>query len=249
MAQSRGTGIVLSRTLSGEADCICNIFTRELGKERFIFKGLRKSKKRPGTAAEPGTSLRMIYYSSLNSNIHTVSDLEVVSSHPGTRERSDRIFAQYYAVELIDRTTGFGVPEEKLYQLLSSGLDTLEKTDNVMEFTIFYSLRLLAVHGLLPGFSRCSGCGRENPFQFSISRENMKILCPDCSAGGDIMLCGECRMFMNECMTRKFNALSTDSYRGEDFPLLLSSITDFIENYFSIKIKSGKMLPSVLRVR
>ncbi|MBU1024131.1 recombination protein O N-terminal domain-containing protein [bacterium] len=37
MSQQRETGIVLSKQSSGEADNICTIYTKNSGKDRFVF--------------------------------------------------------------------------------------------------------------------------------------------------------------------------------------------------------------------
>ena len=58
----KSTGIVLSSQSYGESDIICNFYTRDAGKRKFVFKGLKKSGRRSRSATEPGAVSRVVYY-------------------------------------------------------------------------------------------------------------------------------------------------------------------------------------------
>ncbi len=59
----KAAGLVLHSRQSGEADIVARVLTAEFGKTNFIFKGLKKSKKRSLAAGEPGTLLDLMYSS------------------------------------------------------------------------------------------------------------------------------------------------------------------------------------------
>ena len=80
MSLSKARGIVLSRKLSGEADYICSVFTKEWGREMIIFKGLKKSKKRAPSASETGSVIDFTCYSKQGSGIKTVSQFDLIST-------------------------------------------------------------------------------------------------------------------------------------------------------------------------
>ena len=60
----RYTGVVLATRNLGEADLVCRIYTREEGKGEYIFKGVRKSRRRSRTATEPGSRVEFLHYKS-----------------------------------------------------------------------------------------------------------------------------------------------------------------------------------------
>ena len=105
MSQEKETGIVLSKKSSGEADNICCIFTKNSGKDRFVFKGLKKSTKRPRTASEPGSILDIIYYSGKAGSFNTISEFDILATHSLIRKSSEKIFSLYFILELVDLTT------------------------------------------------------------------------------------------------------------------------------------------------
>ncbi len=241
MSRLKTRGVVLSRTLSGEADYICSIYTKDLGRERFIFKGIKKSQKRPRSATEPGTILDIVYYTGNSGSINTVSEFDIVSSSIHIRKSSESIFSMYYMVELIDSTTGFGDINERVYSLLCAGLDTLGKTEHPLHFIIFFTARYMDIQGILPELSSCSWCGGEGDAGLSIDPVSLRVSCALCSSGGRAIN-GEGAGYLRESVNEKFSRIDPGRYRNESLHPLLRSLTSYIENYFGIKLKSADMI-------
>lgn len=241
MSRQKTRGIVLSRTLSGEADYICSIYTKDLGRERFVFKGIRKSHKRPRSATEPGTILDIIYYTGNSGALNTVSEFDIASSTLAIRQSSGSIFSLCYMVELVDSTTGTGDSNERIYSLLCAGIDTLAKAESPLHFIIFFTARYMALQGIMPELSSCSWCGGSGESGLFIDPASLRASCAICSGGGRALNRDAAR-YLRESLSNKFTKIDLQGYSGESISPLLYSLTAYIENYFGIKIKSAEML-------
>ena len=241
MSRQKTRGIVLSRTLCGEADYICSIYTKDLGREKFIFKGIRKSQKRPRSGSEPGTILDIVYYTGVSGTLNTESEFDIAASTLPLRKSSDSIFALYFMVELIDSTTGFGDINEKLYTLLCAGIDSLAKTGNPLHFIVFFTARYMDLQGIMPEITSCSWCGCDGSSGLFIDPSSLRASCGLCS-GGAKALDGKAADYLHQCLSKKFTKIDLQQYHNAVLPPLLYSLTAYIENYFGIKLKSAEML-------
>ena len=242
MSLGKGRGIVLSRKLSGEADYICSIFTKESGRDIFIFKGLKKSKKRSPSASESGSVLDLFYYAREGVPLKTVSQFDIVSTPSEIKKSAQKIFALYCILEIADKTTGCGDADEGIYNLLAAALKSLSKAEEVINFTLFFIIQYLKIQGILPQFSQCSSCGDPDFRSYSLTAKNLKILCPCCCSREDKVLHRSSLDFIKLSMNQKYSSINHTQFPFENMAGLLNVLTDFIEQYFSIKIKSKDML-------
>ncbi len=242
MPLASARGIVLSRKLSGEADYICSIFTRELGREIFIFKGLKKSKKRPPSASETGSIIDFHYYTKQGHPVKTVSNFDLISTPSEIKKSAIKIFTLYYIMEIADKTTGCGDSDEKIYNLLISAVNTLGRVNNEINFALFFTARYLCIQGLLPGIDGCSSCGEKSFQSFSMSSRNLQLLCPGCTGKDDLMIDSNALNYFIRSTGEKYSSIDHSAYNRNDVLALLRIITEFLEQYYSVTIKSGDML-------
>lgn len=242
MSLSGARGIVLSRRLSGEADFICSIFTRELGRETFIFKGLKKSKKRPPSASETGSIIDFHYYAREGLPVKTVSNFDLISTPAEIKKSATKIFTLYYIMEIVDKTTGCGDTDESIYNLLISAVNTLGRANNEINFALFFTARYLCIQGLLPEIDGCSSCGEHSFQNFSMSSRNLNLLCPGCIGKDDLMIDSSALTYFIKSTREKYSSIDHSTYRKNDIIALLSIITEFLEQYYSVTIKSADML-------
>lgn len=235
-------GIVLTRRLAGESDFICSIYTRDHGRKQFIFKGLKKSRKRPVSLSEPGSVIRITYYSKENSPVNTVSSFEHILLAPAIRKEAVKIHALYYIVELVEKTSGEGDSAAGLYNLISSGIEALEKTVTVMHFNLFFTIRYMAMQGILPATGRCVHCGAENAASYDVDSHTLTFTCSSCSdyEGADIS--GRTADFMRRSESERFSLIETAGVPEKEVSLLFIKTAGFIENYFGFRFKSLDML-------
>lgn len=242
MSLEKGRGIVLSRKLSGEADYLCSIFTKNSGRDSFIFKGLKKSKKRSPSASESGTVLDFQFYSKEGVPIKTVSQFDILSTPVEIKKNAGKIFALYYILEITDKTTGCGDADEGIYTLLAAALNGLGKSDEVINFTLFFIIQFLKTQGILPQFSECYSCGNSDFSSYSLSSGSLKMLCQCCCGNDDYVLHRKSLDFLRLSIREKYTSINQADFPEEYTAALLNVLTDFIELYFSVKIKSRDML-------
>jgi len=244
MPQEKDTGVVLSKKNSGEADHICSIYTKNSGKEKFIFRGLKKSTKRPRTASEPGSILNFIYYNynGRDGKINTVSEFNILTNHNAIRKNNEKIFALFYILELVDLTTGLSDPNTKIFNLLSAGIETLYNTQKPRHFIIFFTVKYLILQGVLPDISRCSWCGNNNLKALVIDNNQLRASCLNCTDLKSVLVNNKGTEFMNECAENKFNKINCEDYADNDINPVLAIIIRYINHYFNITLKTEAFL-------
>ena len=156
------TGIVLHRTLLGEADKILTIFTREYGKLSAVAKGARKPSSRISGATELFVNARFLM--AKGRSLDVVSQCEIIESYPALRLDLDRLARATYICELLDRMTLDRDESacENLHDLTAGALHLLQRTETYPDGAVHaYELYLLAELGYAPVLNTCAKCGKE----------------------------------------------------------------------------------------
>jgi DNA repair protein RecO (recombination protein O) len=247
MSQEKETGIVLSKKSSGEADNICTIFTKNSGKDRFIFKGLKKSAKRPRTASEPGSILDIIYYTGKAGSFHTISEFDILAIHNSIRKSSDKIFSLYFILELTDLTTGPADPNTKIFNLLSAGIETLADTMYPKHFAVFFTIKYLLLQGVFPDTEKCSWCGNSDTGKLIVENSGLRVSCINCTDFKSAAVRSKGTEFINQCVKLKLDKIDCSNYPEKEILSILTILIEYINSYYNIKLKSGSMLtrPSI----
>ena len=242
MTMKTATGIVLSSRIMGEADVRATVLTREHGKKTFLFKGLKKSTTRPKSASEPGTVISVTYRDRENRDIIVPSEFSIIRYFHSIRSNLEKITATAFMLELAERTTGYENYENSIFELLAGALNMLETTSHASNLSVFFTVHLLRLHGILPPVERCRKCGTRNPSSFSFDVSDLGLLCQNCSGGNRTLIDISARDFIMESLQRKFVNIDNGSYPDDISRQLLFYLSLFIEHYFSIEIRSKTLL-------
>lgn len=177
-------GIVLGLLDYGEADRIVNFFTPEHGKVRGIARGARKSRKRFGGALELFALLRLELR--LREGLSTIGGAEILNLYYGVRRDLAKIARASYACELADRFLLDGQPAPRLFRLLSSWLERMDRHCASDSDRRFFEVNLLNILGYRLHLDGCASCGAEvdgiAPIRYSASAGG--VLCPACGKTG-----------------------------------------------------------------
>jgi len=242
MPQEKETGIVLSKKSSGEADNICSIYTKNSGKDKFIFRGLKKSTKRPRTASEPGSILDLIYYTGKNEGFNNVSGFDILTNYSSIRKSSDKIYSLYYILELVDLTTGLSDPNVKIFNLLSAGIETLSTTIFPKHFAIFFTIKYLLLQGVFPDTEKCSWCGNSDSGKLVIENSRLRTSCINCTDIKTSVVRSKGTQFINQCLNKKLDKIDCGDFSEKDILSVLTVLIEYINIYYNIKLKTGSML-------
>lgn len=244
----KSNGIVLSGSRSGESDCVSRIFTKEHGKRGFVFKGLKKSKKRSMVAAEPGTAVHLLYYYHEDRDYHIVNEFRINRHTFDIRKELDRILHLCLLLESVDKTTGYNDPNRRIYDLLYNGLNTLALTDYPANLSLFFMIHLLRIHGILPDLGRCGVCGSQSLAGSVLEFGSLLPLCRKCMNTNEGRrvdgISSSSWEYLSLVITHKFASVDHSAIDPDSVLDLLFQVCIFIETYFHIELKSKGLLSS-----
>ncbi len=235
-------GIVLSSRIIGEADVLATIITEDSGKRKFSFKGLKKSRKRPRSAGEPGTLLSLVYYHHPNREISTVNEFTIEYQPVRIREEMNRIFTLYFLLEVTEKTIGFHDDSGNIFKLLKSGVRALDDTVSLTNLSVFYLLHLFRFLGIIPDFLTCRSCGDETFTKFILEVSDLSPVCCNCYCGSLDFLGVDTRNFINTSLTTKYSDIVHSRFDEKEISKLLFNLVLFVENYYHIVLKSKEFL-------
>ena len=235
-------GVVLSSQTCGESDIQCVILTRDSGKCRVIFKGLRKSKKRSLSASEPGSLIDFTYYHHPEKNSHIAGDFTSVDFTEAIRSDYYRICVFMFLLEITDRTTAWDDPSAALFDLVVSARQTLMTTDYPLHLAAVYCVHCLRIHGLQPDFSRCRVCGSPLVTSFSLHPADLQPVCISCSRAVSGLLSVHARDFLLNSLRMKFRLIDCTLYHEDEILDFLYYTILYVENHYSVQIRSGRFI-------
>jgi len=236
-------GIILSSYLFGEADNYSRVYTREFGKRDFIFKGIKKSKKRSKLITELGTIANLIYYYNEKKNSYVVNEFTIHKHYLKIRNNLKKILHLSFILETVQNTCGYDDPNISLFNLLYRGIATLSSTEYIEHLTVFFTIHLLKIEGIIPDFSRCKNCNKSDYIEFIIDTSDFLPICSKCcSYNSMIPLNRKMKEFIDIALYKKFLNFNHSKFNKKDLLNLLFYLSLFLENYFQIKIKSKALL-------
>ncbi len=157
--------IVLRSMRFSEADRILHLYTRERGRVGAIAKGVRKTKSRFGARLEPLSRAELMLHEG-SGELHTVTGVELLSSHRVVREDRYRLGIGLIGSEAMLRLYGEPEQNERAFEALSRFLDVLDGLEPVAgcrpeldPLALSFQLKLLWLSGYLPHVTTCVECG------------------------------------------------------------------------------------------
>ena len=245
------TGIALSSKTYGEADILCNYYTKDFGKRKFIIKGLKKSKKRSRAAVEPGAVADLVYYFREGKDTYIVNEFNVLKFYAAITGNLQKILHLYFMLECVDKTCGYNIADEGIYRLLLSGIDALSRSDSPVQLSAFFILRLLKIHGILSAHRACKLCGKDNYSRFVLDIVDLRPVCDACLAlapsmhrPDSVLLGRNAGEFIHSCSINKYSSLEHGKFQESDIKNLTFNIALFAENYFHTELKSKTFILS-----
>lgn len=152
--------IVLRRYLYRETSVIVSCLTEHFGKLRGLVKGLRQYPNRHRSAMEPMTVNKIVFYDTHNSQIHLISQCELMAPLADLQKELEITKIAAFCVELVDTVVPIEEPQPAVYQLLKNTLNrlTTQPQDALDALRSHFILRLLRLSGFHPQLDECTGC-------------------------------------------------------------------------------------------
>jgi DNA repair protein RecO (recombination protein O) len=214
--------VVLSVSDLGESDRLVTCFTLEHGKLKGVARGAKRSVKRFGGALEPFARLRLQL--THREGLSGLSGADIITLHTGIRSDLVKIGSAGYACELTERLTLEGQQNQRLFRLLATYLQHLQKSPWDPSDRRFFTINLLKVTGYQPPLEQCASCGVElasaNRFCHS---SGGGILCDRCGSSGRPISSRTVTLLRRTMQTGHFGVIRFTSEELEETDELLES--------------------------
>ena len=158
MEPSRCETVIIGASDYRENDRLLNLFSLEHGRISGVARGAKRSVRRFGGALE--LFARLFLQIKVRPGLSQVIEAEIVTIHPGIRSELARIAHAGYATELLAHFSPEGVPNQRLFRLITSYLGHLDSNPASPSDRRFYEINLLNILGYRPSLDCCSRCGR-----------------------------------------------------------------------------------------
>lgn len=145
-------GIVIKRNNIGEADRRIVFFTERFGKIVAIAKGARRPKSR--FAAGTNLFCESELFLARGKTFDIITEQKIINSHAGITDHLANIKNAYWVGELVEKSTHEREPSRTLYQLLSTGINLIEKNNSLLALDYFV-MHWLKNMGYEPELNNC----------------------------------------------------------------------------------------------
>ncbi len=173
--------IVLRRYPYRETSVTLSCFTDRYGKLKGLVKGLRTQPNRYGSALEPLTVNRIVFYDTRASQLHLISQCDLLAPFPELQRDVETARAAALCAELVDAVTELEDPHPAVYALLKHTLERLALgAGERSPVQIHFIVRLLRLAGFQPQVDQCTACNSRVQGAGFWSARQGGLLCPAC---------------------------------------------------------------------
>ncbi|MBT3343106.1 MAG: DNA repair protein RecO [Gemmatimonadetes bacterium] len=153
--------VVLRTRRMGETSKLVTLYSEGHGKLKIVAKGARKPKSKYGGCLEVTNEIRVVCYLRDDRDLQTLTDAEVIRTHPQLLCDLPRLAYAGAASEMLDRLTIEHEANTKLYACLVGILAGLEEVEQAQLESLFwyFQLRVAAALGYRPELTICTNCG------------------------------------------------------------------------------------------
>ncbi|MBR3767252.1 MAG: DNA repair protein RecO [Clostridia bacterium] len=172
-------GIVIRTSVTGEADRIAWVLTRDRGIIRAFAKGARGTKSR----LHGGTSLFAYCNFSFTekNNAYNISEAQVKEVFFDLRKSMETLTLAQYFCEVIAKAIPEKCYEEVYLRLLLNSLHLLCKSDkHELLIKSVFELRLVSVAGYMPSVVACENCGEYLTDIMYFNCQTGELFCSSC---------------------------------------------------------------------
>lgn len=173
--------IVLRRYPFRETSITLTCLTREFGKLKGLIKGIRATPNRHRSPMEPLTVNRIVFYDTRTSQLHLISQCELLDSLSGLQRDLETMQTAALFVELLDQLVPLEEPQPGIYQLTKDAFERLALgTTDQAAVESYFILRLLRLAGFQPRLEECAGCTAPAHDRAHWSARQGGLLCVRC---------------------------------------------------------------------
>src|SRR5438309_6226378 len=184
--------VVLRSIRLGEADRVLHLYTRANGRVGAVAKGVRKTLSRFGGRLELLSHVDLVLHRG-RSDLETVTGVQLVDSHRGTREDYYRFSVGMIGAEAMLRLFPEQEANERAFGAVSRFLELLDETPHAAvtptldPLGLAFQLKLLWLSGYLPHVSGCAECGAVGEPLVGYSPKAGGAVCSRCAPAAETL--------------------------------------------------------------
>jgi DNA repair protein RecO (recombination protein O) len=174
--------IVLRRYPFRETSLTLTCLTRDFGKIKGLIKGIRgTTRPKYRSPMEPLTLNRIVFYDTRTSQLHLISQCELLNPLSGLQRELELMRTAAFFVDLLDHLLPLDEPQPGIYQLTKDALERLALgTQDLSALQDYFVMRLLKLAGFQPRLEECASCGAPAQGRAHWSARQGGLLCLRC---------------------------------------------------------------------
>lgn len=190
MATLKTQAVVIRSLDFGESDKLVTFFTKDLGKVKGIAKGAKRSKRRFGVNLEIFSLVLLYLREGRRFSLPLVEACDLINPFLSIRGELLKIAQASYFLELIDEMMPEREANERLFQLLTAALSTIEEGELTPSLSRVFEMKFLSLVGLSPQLYRCVVCQLPLEEAAELNFNSLKggLVCPLCVPGAGPIL-------------------------------------------------------------
>lgn len=173
-------GIVLKTFDFRETSRIATFFTRDHGKLKGIFKGIRKDHRKFGSNLDKFSINDIVYYHHGNSDLHLVGQCDLTNFFFSIRQDYQKTMAANYMVELVNIIMPPEEENQETYRIMLDFLNSLEGPVDIDKLVHIFQVKILLLSGFRPHIDSCLICKRQIFDKARFSLQLGGLVCMDC---------------------------------------------------------------------
>lgn len=173
-------GIVLKVFDFRETSRIATFFTKDYGRMKGIFKGIRKDFKKYGSSLDKFSVNELIYYWHADADLHLVGQCDLKEFFLPVRQEIKRTMAAQYMLELVDAIMPPEEPNPDVYQLMLNFLHSLESEKDTNKLVHIFQIKILHLSGFQPHLDSCLICENAVLDKVKFSMRLGGLICMNC---------------------------------------------------------------------
>lgn len=145
-------GLVINAIKYGETSIISNVFTRELGTQAYLVRGVRKSKsKRKQYLFQPLTLVHMVASHKEKANLNHIKEIQLLDAYHTIPEQIEKTSLAIFLSEILSHALRNQEANETLFLFLRKALLHLDATTKpVTNYHLVFLLKLSKFLGFQP---------------------------------------------------------------------------------------------------
>lgn len=225
------TGIILQTIKSGEYNRLITVLTPDFGIIKALAYNAEKPKSRFCSTLLPFTEATFYLQQDQNTGFYSITDISTPLTAVYFKTSLQMIYLfSYYSYIMLN--TPVSPHEFKIYYyLIKYSIELVEKYQSPYKSYLFFTCKLITLHGQNIHFSNCSVCAHTGD-NLCYSRSDHSVFCKDHISGPYIEISRSDALILDQYTTGKYIFLTQYNDLPADFAGIRQILTDTVKHIY-----------------